>query len=48
MHTNGLRALNKKAIEKIIITENKMAHASEILFEVKKYKLRLKEIPVIT
>lgn len=43
---NGLRALNKNALEKIVITENKMAHASEILFEVKKYKLRYKEIPV--
>ncbi len=43
---NGLRALNKNALEKIVITENKMAHASEILFEVKKYKLRYKEVPV--
>lgn len=43
---NGFRALNKKAIEKIVITENKMAHASEILFEVKKYTLRYQEVPV--
>ena len=43
---NGLRAFNRKAIEKICITENRMAHASEILFEIKKHKLRFKEMPV--
>lgn len=43
---NGLRAFNKKALDKIHLTENKMAHASEILFEIKKHKLRFKEIPV--
>ena len=43
---NGLRALNKTALEKIRITENRMAHASEILFQVKKYRLRFKEVPV--
>jgi len=43
---NGLRALNKKAMTMINLTENKMAHASEILFEIKKYRLRWKEVPV--
>ncbi len=43
---NGLRAINKKALEKIRITENRMAHATEILFEIKKHKLLLKEVPV--
>jgi glycosyltransferase involved in cell wall biosynthesis len=43
---NGLRAFSRKAIEKIKITENRMAHASEILFEIKKHKLQFKEIPV--
>ena len=43
---NGLRALNKKALEKICITENRMAHASEILFEIKKHQLKYIEVPV--
>ncbi len=43
---NGLRAMNRKAAEKINITENGMAHASEILFQVKKHKLRYVEVPV--
>ena len=43
---NGLRAFNKTALEKIEITENRMAHASEILFQVKQHHLRFKEVPV--
>lgn len=43
---NGFRALNKTAFEKIQLTENRMAHASEILFELKLRKLRFKEVPV--
>lgn len=43
---NGLRALNNVALAKITLTENRMAHASEFLFEIKKHKLRYKEIPV--
>lgn len=43
---NGLRALNKMALDKITLTENRMAHASEFLFEIKKHKLRFKEVPV--
>lgn len=43
---NGLRALNSSALAKISLTENRMAHASEFLFEIKKHKLRLKEVPV--
>lgn len=43
---NGLRALNRNALEKIVITENRMAHASEILFETKKHNLRYTEVPV--
>ena len=43
---NGLRALNKKAMCSLIISENRMAHASEILYLTKKNKLRYKEIPV--
>src|SRR4029079_19417277 len=37
---NGLRALGKRGLEKITITENRMAHASEILFEIKKQNLK--------
>ena len=43
---NGLRALNKNAWKNIRITENGMAHASEILFEIKKHRLRIREAPV--
>jgi glycosyltransferase involved in cell wall biosynthesis len=43
---NGFRALNSKALEKITLTENRMAHATEILFEIKKHGLRYQEVPV--
>jgi len=43
---NGLRAFSGQAVEKIVITENRMAHASEILFEVSRHKLRYKEVSV--
>ena len=43
---NGLRALNRKAAEKIKLSENGMAHASEILFQVQQHKLRYVEVPV--
>jgi glycosyltransferase involved in cell wall biosynthesis len=43
---NGMRALNKKALQKIDITEGRMAHASEILFQLKQHRLQFKEVPV--
>lgn len=43
---NGLRAMNRKAAALIKITENRMAHATELLTQIKKHKLRYKEIPV--
>lgn len=43
---NGIRGLNSNASSKIRIKENGLAHASEILMEVKKKKLRWKEMPV--
>ncbi len=43
---NGLRAFNKQALEKVNLKENRMAHASEILFEIGRHKLRYCEIPV--
>jgi glycosyltransferase involved in cell wall biosynthesis len=43
---NGLRALSRKAATSIRITQNRMAHASEIISSIKKQKLRYKELPV--
>lgn len=43
---NGLRAFNKVSLHKIQITESRMAHASEILFEIKKFNLRYEEVAV--
>ncbi len=43
---NGLRAFNNSAWKNIRITENRMAHASEILFEIKKHCFRIREVPV--
>lgn len=44
---NGFRALSRKAAEKIDITMDRMEHASEILSEIKKKKLRYVEVPVV-
>ncbi len=43
---NGLRAMNRLALRKIKISENRMAHASEILHQVMEHRLRYKEVPV--
>jgi len=43
---NGLRALGKKAIHSIDISQRGMEHASEIIDQIKKNKLRYKEVPV--
>jgi glycosyltransferase involved in cell wall biosynthesis len=43
---NGLRALNKKALYNIHLRQPGMAHASEILYEVKRKSLRYLELPV--
>ncbi|MEO7394587.1 MAG: glycosyltransferase family 2 protein, partial [Chitinophagaceae bacterium] len=43
---NGLRAMTREAAQKIKITENGMAHATEILHQIKKRKLRYCEVPV--
>ena len=43
---NGYRALGKKALDCIELTENRMAHATEIMSQIKKNKLRVKELPV--
>ncbi|QDU36254.1 Undecaprenyl-phosphate mannosyltransferase [Maioricimonas rarisocia] len=43
---NGLRAFSRKAAERIRITQNRMAHASEILEEIRHHGLRYVEVPV--
>ena len=43
---NGLRAMNRTAATIIRITENRMAHATEILSLIRKNKLRYTEVPV--
>jgi len=43
---NGLRAFSGEALNKILITENRMAHASEILFEIRRHQLSYKEVGV--
>ena len=43
---NGIRAMTQNAARAIEITENRMAHATEILSQIKKKKLRYAEVPV--
>lgn len=42
---NGFRALNAKALSSIHLTENRMAHATEILSQIHEAKLKYKELP---
>ncbi|MBI3139942.1 MAG: glycosyltransferase family 2 protein [Sphingobacteriales bacterium] len=42
---NGLRAMNRYAAEKINLKENRMAHATEFLLQIKQHKLRMLEVP---
>lgn len=43
---NGLRAMNRHAASVITIDQNRMAHASEIVAEIGRNKLRYREFPV--
>lgn len=43
---NGLRALSRKAASCLRITQNRMAHASEIIAQIRPHNLRYKEYPV--
>lgn len=43
---NGFRAFSREAAQKIIITQDGMAHASEILDEIAEQRLKYKEVPV--
>ena len=43
---NGLRVMNRNAAERIHLKENRMAHATEILKEIKNHSLKFSEFPV--
>jgi glycosyltransferase involved in cell wall biosynthesis len=43
---NGLRVLTRRAAERIRITQNRMAHASEIIEQIRKRGLTVAEAPV--
>lgn len=43
---NGLRAFTREAALAIRITHNRMAHASEIIDQIRKHRLRYVEVPV--
>ncbi len=42
---NGLRALNRPALEAIYLMENRQAHATEVLYQVRRSRLRTVEVP---
>lgn len=42
---NGFRALGKNSLEAIQMTEDRMAHASEILWLIRRAKLQCREVP---
>lgn len=43
---NGMRAFSRNAAEKITITEDRFAYASELIDEMRRLKLRYTEVPV--
>ena len=43
---NGFRAISKLALTKMKLSEDRMAHASEILHQIADHKLRFTEVPV--
>ncbi|KKW42398.1 MAG: Glycosyl transferase, family 2 [Candidatus Magasanikbacteria bacterium GW2011_GWA2_56_11] len=43
---NGFRLLNRRALQKIVITQDRMAHATEIPALAKRYGLKFAEYPV--
>ncbi len=43
---NGLRVLSRRAAEKISITQERMAHNTEIIAQIKKNRLKYKEMPI--
>ena len=43
---NGLRAMSRAAAERIRITQDRMAHASELIDQLRTHRLRWCEVPV--
>lgn len=43
---NGFRALTRQAAQKISLLQDRMAHASEILDQIRRHRLRYVEVPV--
>lgn len=43
---NGFRAFSKKALNKIFINHSQMAHASDIIDQIKRNNLKYEEVPV--
>lgn len=43
---SGFRALNKEAVQKIKIENDGMAHCSEILYQIFKNNIKVKEVPI--
>ena len=43
---NGFRAMTRQAAQKIQITQDRMAHASEIINEIARLQLRYQEVPI--
>ena len=43
---SGFRVFNKKALNKLIITQDGMAHCSEILYKIFQNNLKVKETPI--
>lgn len=43
---NGFRALTRRAAQKINLLQDRMAHASEILDQIRRHRLRYVEVPV--
>lgn len=43
---NGFRAFSKKALNKIFINHSQMAHASDIIDQIKRNNLKYQEVPV--
>ena len=44
---NGFRVITRRALDSICITQDRMAHATEIVAQVKKHNLKYIEFPVI-
>ena len=43
---NGLRAFSRGALEKLNLSQDRMAHASEIIDQIAEYKIKYVEVPV--